>query len=176
MVPHKPTITIRPALLAESGPDDAGTLLALVRGLALYEHEPAAVKATEDDLRRHGAGPHPKFAALIAELDGRPAGFALYFNNYSTWTGRPGLYLEDLFVEEWARGHGLGRRLMARVARIAEETGCGRLDLWVLHWNKTRNFYHRLGINHMSDWLPYRTDADGIARLAAEDRASSGEH
>jgi GNAT superfamily N-acetyltransferase len=165
------SIVIRDARLAESGPDDAETLLELIKGLALYEREPHAVKATVHDLRRHGTGPRPRFEAIMAELDGRPAGFALFFHNYSTWTGKPGLYLEDLFVYEWARGHGLGRRLMARVARIARDRDCGRLDLWVLHWNETREFYHRLGIEHMKEWLPYRTDRAGIEKLAREDGA-----
>jgi GNAT superfamily N-acetyltransferase len=159
-----PPIAIRPAT-----PEDCGTLLELVKALALYEHEAGAVKATEEDFRLHGFGARPHFEALIAELDGRPAGFALYFHNFSTWTGKPGLYLEDLFVHEWARGHGIGRRLMTRVARIARERDCGRLDLWVLHWNKTREFYHRLGIEHMKDWLPYRCDRAGIERLAQQD-------
>lgn len=163
-----PRIQIRPARLAQSGADDAQTLLDLVKALALYEKEPDAVKATAEDLRRAGTGPRPYFEAIIAELDGKPAGFALYFHNFSTWTGKPGLYLEDLFVHEWARGHGIGKKLMARCARIALERGCGRLDLWVLDWNPTREFYHRLGINHMKDWLPYRTDAKGIERLAAD--------
>ena len=167
-------ISIRPGRLngpAESGQDDAETLLALIRGLALYENEPHAVKATVEDLRRHGGGQHPRFETLIAELDGKPAGFALYFHNYSTWTGKPGLYLEDLFVEEWARGYGLGRKLMTRCARIAHERGCGRFDLWVLHWNKTREFYHRLGLRHMEEWLPYRADTSALAKMAAEDDA-----
>ncbi|MGQ0676102.1 MAG: GNAT family N-acetyltransferase [Rhodospirillales bacterium] len=166
-------ILIRPARLGAPGGagDDADTLLALVKALALYEKQPDAVKAAADDLRRAGSGPRPYFEALIAELDGRPAGFALYFHNFSTWTGRPGLYLEDLFVEEWARGHGIGRKLMAACARVALDRGCGRLDLWVLHWNPTRAFYHRLGIEHLKDWLPYRADAKGIARLAGEDAA-----
>lgn len=162
---------IRPARLhppETRGADDADTLLELVKALALYEKEPEAVQATADDLRRAGTGPRPYFEAIIAELDGRPAGFALYFHNFSTWTGRPGLYLEDLFVHEWARGHGIGRKLMAECARIAKARGCGRLDLWVLHWNPTREFYHRLGIEHMKDWLPYRADAKGIERLAGE--------
>jgi GNAT superfamily N-acetyltransferase len=164
------TIAIRQARLEPPGAglDDAETLLELVKALALYEKEPEAVKATADDLRRAGTGPRPYFEAILAELDGRPAGFALYFHNFSTWTGRPGLYLEDLFVHEWARGHGIGRKLMARCAQIARARGCGRLDLWVLHWNPTREFYHRLGITHMKDWLPYRADAKGIERLAGE--------
>jgi len=164
-------ILIRTARLAENGPDDAETLIDLIKGLALYEHQPDAVKATAADLRRHGTGERPRFEAIIAELDGKPAGIALFFHNFSTWTGKPGLYLEDLFVFEWARGHGLGRKLMARLARIAKERDCGRLDLWVLHWNKTRDFYHRLGIEHMKEWLPYRTDRAGIEKLAKEDVA-----
>ena len=165
-----PRITLRNAKLGKPGKDDAQTLLDLVKALALYEKAPYAVKARVADLRRHGSGKKKVFEAIIAELDGRPAGFALFFHNFSTWTGKPGLYLEDLFVHEWARGHGIGRKLMASCARIAKKRGCGRLDLWVLHWNPTRAFYHRLGINHMKDWLPYRADAKGIARLARGDK------
>ncbi|MBL8704183.1 MAG: GNAT family N-acetyltransferase [Rhodospirillales bacterium] len=164
-----PQITIRPALLRQTGPDDAELLKSLVQGLADYENEPDAVKATAEDFRRHGLGDRPRYEALIAELDGKPAGFALFFHNYSTWTGKPGIYLEDFFVYEWARGHGLGNPLNTRLAKVAKERDCGRIDLWVLHWNKTREFYHHMGIRHMDQWVPYRTDRDGIEKLAAED-------
>ena len=108
--------------------EDAGILLALVRELAIYEKAPSAVLATEEDFRRHGFGPEPRFEALLAFVDGRPAAFALFFPNFSTWLGKPGLYLEDIFVSEWARNLGVGRRLMARLAAIAVERGWGRLD------------------------------------------------
>jgi len=157
-------ITIRAAAA-----EDVSTLLDLVRELALFENEPGAVVATEADLLRHGFGPERRFEALIALADGKPAGFALFFPNFSTWEGRPGLYLEDLFVSEWARKHGVGRRLMARLAAIAVERGWARFDLSVLHWNPARQFYHRIGMRHLEEWLPYRVDGAALRALAAED-------
>lgn len=151
--------------------EDAGILLALVRELAIFEKAPDAVLATEADLHRHGFGPEPRFEALLAFVDGRAAGFALFFPNFSTWLGKPGLYLEDIFVSEWARKLGVGRRLMARLAAIAVERGWGRLDFWVLHWNPARGFYHRLGVRHMEEWLPYRAEGDALLELAREDRS-----
>jgi len=151
--------------------EDAGILLALVRELAIFEKAPDAVLATEADLRRHGFGPEPRFEALLAFVDGRAAGFALFFPNFSTWLGKPGLFLEDIFVSEWARKLGVGRRLMARLAAIAAERGWGRLDFSVLQWNPARVFYHLLSIRHMQEWLPYRAEGDAIAALAREDGA-----
>jgi GNAT superfamily N-acetyltransferase len=149
--------------------EDAGILLALVRELAVYERSPDAVQATEEDFRRHGFGVERRFEALLAFVDGRPAGFALFFPNFSTWLGRPGLYLEDIFVAEWARKSGVGRRLMTRIAAIAVERGWGRLDFWVLHWNPARDFYHRLGVSHMEEWLPYRAEGEALMVLARQD-------
>lgn len=150
-------------------PDDAADIVALVRALAVYENEPVeTVKMTEADVRAHGFGARPSFETLLAELDGRPVGFALFFQNYSTWEGRPGIYLEDLFVEPHARGLGLGRKLIAQIAAIADTRGCCRVDLAVLDWNPTRAFYHRIGIEHLSEWLPYRMTRPAIAALAAE--------
>ena len=160
-------ITLRFATAA-----DAGTLLSLVRELAIYEKAPDAVLATEEDFRRHGFGPTPRFEALLAFVGDRPAGFALFFPNFSTWLGKPGLYLEDIFVSEWARKLGVGRRLMARLAAIAVERRWGRLDFWVLHWNPARDFYHRLGFRHMEEWLPYRAEGEALVALAQEDRPS----
>lgn len=159
------TVTLRAATA-----DDVGTLLKLIRGLAVYEKKPDAVVATEADLRRHGFGPVPHFEALIAFVDEKPAGFALFFPNFSTWTGRPGLYLEDIFVEAWARKLGVGRRLMARLAAIVLERDWVRFDFSVLHWNPARDFYHRLGMEHLEEWLPYRGTGEALRRLAAEDR------
>lgn len=155
---------IRPATIA-----DAETILSLVQALAIYEKEPlSSVKATADDFRRDGFGAEKRFEALIAELDGKPVGFALYFHNYSTWEGRAGLFVEDLFVLETARGHGLGRQLITALAAIADARGCKRLDLNVLDWNPTREFYHRLGINHKTEWLPYRMTQPALAQLGKE--------
>ena len=149
--------------------DDVGLLLQLIRELAAYEKAPDAVVATDDDLRRHGFGPERHFEALLAFIDGDPAGFALFHPRFSTWLGRPGMYLEDLFVTEAARGRGVGRRLMARLAAIAVERGWGRIDFQVLDWNPARDFYRRLGIEHLGDWLRYGADAEALSRLAAED-------
>jgi len=158
-----PKTLIRPAL-----PADADTIVALVKALAIYENEPlSSVKATAADILRDGFGASRRFEALIAELDDKPVGFALFFHNYSTWEGRAGLFVEDLFVLETARGHGLGRQLITALAAIAEARGCRRLDLNVLDWNPTRDFYHRLGITHMTEWLPYRMTQPALAQLAA---------
>jgi len=161
-----PAVTLRTATA-----DDVGTLLELIRGLAIYEKKPDAVVATEADLLKHGFGPVPRFEALLAFADDEPAGFALFFPNFSTWTGRPGLYLEDIFVVEWARKLGVGRRLMARLAAIAIERDWGRFEFSVLHWNPARHFYHRLGMEHLEEWLPYRATPTALRRLAEEDRA-----
>ena len=146
--------------------EDAELILSLVRELATFEHELDKVEATAEDFRREGFGPDPVFECLIAELDGSPVGMALYFHNFSTWTGRRGIYLEDLYVQERARGKGVGERLIRALAGLAVERGCARLDLWVLHWNPARRFYERLGIEHMTDWLPYRIRGEALQRLA----------
>ena len=159
-------ITIRFATI-----DDVGVLLQLIRGLAVYEKAPDAVVATEEDLRQHGFGPKRHFEALLAFLDGEPAGFALFHPRFSTWLGRPGVYLEDIFVTEAARGRGVGRRLMARLAAIAVERGWKRIDFQVLDWNPARNFYRRLGLEHVGEWLRYGGNADALRRLAAQDIA-----
>lgn len=149
--------------------DDVPLLLRLIRALAVFEKSPDAVVATEDDLRRHGFGPEPKFEAILAFLDGEPAGCALFHTRFSTWLGRPGLYLEDLYVTETARGRGVGKRLMTRLAAIAVERGWGRIDFHVLDWNPAREFYHRLGMEHLGEWLRYGADEAALRRLAAED-------
>jgi GNAT superfamily N-acetyltransferase len=149
--------------------DDASLLLQLIRELAAYERAPNAVVATEEDLRRYGFGLERQFEALLAFLDGEPAGFALFHPRFSTWLGRPGVYLEDLFVTQAARGKGVGRRLMTRLAAIAVERGWERIDLQVLDWNPARDFYRRLGIEHLGEWLRYGGDAAALRRIAAED-------
>jgi GNAT superfamily N-acetyltransferase len=149
--------------------DDAGLLLRFIRELAIFERAPDAVVATEADLVRHGFGPQPQFEAILAFLGGEPAGAALFHSRFSTWLGRPGLYLEDLYVRDSARGQGVGRRLMARLAAIAIERGWGRIDFHVLDWNPARAFYHRLGMAHIGEWLRYGGDESALRCLAAED-------
>lgn len=158
-----PTVAIRPAVEA-----DAGLILRFVKELAEFEREPHAVKATAEDFRRDGWGPNPVFEALIAELDGTPVGFALTFRNYSTWEGRHGLFVEDLYVTPEARRHGVGKRLLAEVARRAVAAGCRRVDLNVLDWNPARGFYEAIGIRHLEEWLPYRLTGADLSALAAK--------
>jgi GNAT superfamily N-acetyltransferase len=152
-------------------PADIPLILDLIRALATYEREPNAVKTTEADLLRDGFGPHPCFECLIAEnQDGKEpeaAGFALYFNNYSTWRGRPGIHLEDLFVLPRFRGQGIGKALLARVAARAAEQGCVRLQWDVLEWNQTAiDFYHSLGAKFLDEWRIMRVNDDAIRSLA----------
>lgn len=152
-------------------PKDAAHIVRLIRALATYENEPASsVKVTEADILRDGFGEpeisNRRFECLIAERSGRPVGLCLFFHNYSTWEGRAGIYVEDLFVEEQARGFGLGQALMAALARIAQARNCGRIDLSVLEWNPTRAFYHRIDMTHMAEWRPYRMNQAAIATLA----------
>lgn len=154
-------IIVRPAI-----PADVETILAFIKGLAAFEHEPDAVKATADDLLRDGFGAPPKFEVLLAERAGKPVGFALFFPTYSTWEGRPSLYLEDIFVLEEERGGGVGYQLMKALAAIAVQRGCARLELSVLHWNPAREFYHRLGLAHQEEWLPYRISGEALKKLA----------
>ena len=148
-------------------PADVGTILRFIKGLAAFEHEPDAVKTTEADLLRDGFGPVPKFEVLIAEVATEPVGFALFFPTYSTWEGRSGLHLEDIFVVEHMRGQGVGVALMVRLAAIVVERDYGRLELSVLHWNPARKFYHALGMHHLDEWLPYRISGEALKALAA---------
>jgi GNAT superfamily N-acetyltransferase len=149
--------------------EDAALVLRLIRELATYEKAPDAVTATEADLVRHGFAPDRQFEAILAFVDGAPAGLALFHSRFSTWLGRPGMYLEDLYVAEAARGLGVGRRLMARLAAIAIGRGWGRIDFQVLDWNPARRFYERLGLGRVGDWLRYGGDEAALKRLAAED-------
>ena len=148
-------------------PEDVGTILKLIRGLAEYEHEPLAAKATEEDLLRDGFGGEPRFHCVIAEWEGVAAGFALYFYNYSTWKGRPGIFLEDLFVWPEYRGKGIGKALLLHVARTAVESNCGRYEWQVLDWNTPAiEFYEGLGAKRMAEWLPMRVEGDALLELA----------
>jgi GNAT superfamily N-acetyltransferase len=147
---------------------DVPEILALVRELALYEKAPDEVKATEADLLRDGFSGTPRFFVEMAEWDGKVVGFALWFYNYSTWQGRPGLYLEDLFVRPAFRGHGIGKALLVYLARIAEREGCGRYQWTVLDWNTPSiRFYEALGAKVMKEWLTMRASGAELEKLAA---------
>lgn len=163
-------------LIREATPADVPLILEFIRALAVYEREPDAVTATEADLLRDGFGAEPYFHCLIAEHDSgngaKPAGFAFYFFNYSTWTGRPGLYLEDLFVHPEFRGVGVGKALLARVAAIAVEKGCPRLQWEVLDWNTPAvDFYAGLGASFLDEWRNVRMTGEALLKLAVMDSA-----
>src|SRR6266571_2872737 len=147
-------LTIRPATIS-----DTTLILDLVRELAAYERAPDAVKAAEADFARDGFGAAPKFRVVIAEWDATAAGFALFFYNYSTWEGRPGLYLEDLYVRPEFRGRGIGKALLVRLAKIAVDENCGRFQWAVLDWNQPSiDFYEALGARRLSEWLIMRVE------------------
>jgi len=149
--------------------DDAPLILAFIRELAAYEKLAEEVVATEATLAATLFGPRPYAFVLIAEVDGIAAGFALFFHNYSTFLGRPGIFLEDLFVRPDARGRGAGRALISRLAAIAVERGCGRLEWAVLDWNESAiGFYRKLGATALSDWTTYRLTGEALARLAGD--------
>jgi GNAT superfamily N-acetyltransferase len=147
--------------------EDVPTMLRFIHELAKYEREPHAVLATEADLLRDGWGETPRFLALIAEWDGEPAGFALYFTSYSTWRGHHGIRLEDLYVTFALRGRGIGKALLARLAAIAEKEGCPRLEWDVLEWNTPAiAVYDRLGASVLTEWRIMRLQGDALAELA----------
>jgi len=147
--------------------DDVPTILSMVRELAAYERAPDAVTATESGFVRHGFGERPLFHVLIGELHGEPAGFALYFFGFSTWTGAPVLYLEDLFVRPEHRKQRVGLSLMQALAREAVSRGCGRFVWQVLDWNDPAlRFYESLGATVLREWLIVRVDGDALFRLA----------
>ena len=159
-------ITIRPARLHE-----LPQVLAFIRELAEYEHLQHEVVATEQDLATALSGPRPYAEVVFACLDGAPVGFALFFHNFSTFLGKPGIYLEDLFVRPEARGLGVGKRLLAWLARTTIERGCARLDWAVLDWNEPSiGFYRSLGAAEQSEWTTYRLDGAALARLAESHR------
>lgn len=156
--------TIRAAAKA-----DAATILELVRELAAYERAPDAVVATTADFLRHGFGDDAIFRVLVAEDEGAVAGFALYYFGFSTWTGTPILYLEDLFVRPASRKRGLGLGLMKALAREAQNKGCGRFVFQVLEWNAPAiHFYESLGAKVLREWLTVRIEGEALIRLASE--------
>jgi len=146
---------------------DVPLLLRFIRDLAVYEKLAHEVVATEDGLRRTLFGERRYAEALLARLDGVPVGFALFFHNYSTFLGKPGLYLEDLFVEPAQRGKGVGKALLQRLAAIAVERDCGRLEWAVLDWNAPAiAFYRALGATPMHDWTVFRLEGAALQAMA----------
>ena len=155
------SVTIRSAT-----PADVPLVLRLIRELAAYEKLAHEVVATEADLRATLFGENPRAEVVLASSGGEDVGFALFFHNYSTFLGRPGIYLEDLFVRPQARGKGVGRALLAHLARETVARGCGRLEWAVLDWNADAiGFYRRLGAHAMDDWTVYRLTGDPLHRL-----------
>ena len=153
---------------------DVPIILSLIHELAEYERAPDAVVANETGLREVLFGPKRSAEVLLALEEGEPVGFAVYFYNFSTWLGRPGLYLEDLFIRPSVRGNGYGRALLERLARIAQERGCGRMEWAVLDWNDPAiQFYRKLGAEPMTEWTVFRLTQEGIARLAGSGAESS---
>jgi len=156
--------TIRPATV-----DDAPVILSLIKGLAEYEKLSHEVVATEELLSATLFGPHPVAEVILGDYDGKPVSFALFFHNYSTFLGRPGIYLEDLFVKPEMRRRGFGKVMLAYVANLAKERQCGRLEWSVLDWNEPAwKFYKSIGAVPMDQWTVHRVTGEGINRLAAE--------
>lgn len=157
------SLEIRPA-----SPDDAAVIRQHILDLAIYEKAEDQVAVTHEDILRDGFGERPLFRVLLAEWDGAPAGFAFFFFNYSTWQGRPGLYLEDLFVKPELRGRGIGLGLLRALAQVALDENCGRFQWACLDWNEPAIcFYESLGAEATREWVPFRMEGrDAIAALA----------
>ena len=157
------SVTVRPAVAA-----DATEIHRMIVALAVYEHEPNAVEATPASLAKSLFGADPHAFAHVAELDGRAVGVALWFLNFSTWTGRPGLFLEDLYVDDAVRGQGVARALLGALAREARARDCPRMDWAVLSWNEqAKAVYRKLGGRRQQDWEPWRIEGEALAALAA---------
>lgn len=156
-------LTVRPAVAA-----DVPLIFSFIKSLAQYEKLSHEVSATEDSLRATLFGARPSAEVVIADLKGKAVGFALFFHNYSTFVGKPGLYLEDLFVQPDARGAGVGKALLVYLAQLAQSRGCGRFEWWVLDWNKDAiGFYKSLGARAMDDWTVFRVDDEALQKLAS---------
>jgi GNAT superfamily N-acetyltransferase len=162
-------LNIRPATQS-----DVELILQFVRDLAEYERDPLAVVATPEDILRDGFCEEPKFRVVIAEWDGTPAGFAFFFFNYSTWLGKPGLYLEDLFVKPEFRGKGIGKALLAKLAEVAIAEHCYGMQWQVLDWNQPAiDFYEKLGAKLRREWLTVRISGEPMERLADQSSQAS---
>lgn len=156
-------------VIERATPDDVPTIIALVRELAEFERLAHEVRIEAKSLHEHLFGPRPYAEAVMARLAGATVGFALFFHNYSTFVGRPGLYLEDLYVRPEYRGRGYGESLIRHLARLAVERGCGRFEWWVLDWNeKAIAFYRKLGAVAMDEWTVQRVAGPALDRLAGK--------
>jgi GNAT superfamily N-acetyltransferase len=156
------SIIIRPAT-----PHDVPAILGFIHELAAYEELLHEVEATSEQLQQHLFGPQPKAHALMAELNGSRVGYALYFYNFSTFLGRPGIHLEDLYVQPAFRGQGLGKGMLIHLAKVAIAEGCGRLEWNVLNWNEPSiKFYKKLGAESMDDWTTMRVTGESLQQLA----------
>lgn len=153
-------------IIREATVDDVPVILTLIRELAEFERLPDQVIATEETLRESLFGEDAAARVILAEMDGGPVGFTVYFYNFSTFVGRPGVYIEDIYIRPDHRGTGVGTAMMRHCARIALEKKCGRIEMAVLHWNPARSFYERYGAEAMEDWIVYRISGDAIRRLA----------
>lgn len=157
-------------MIRSATPADIPAIHRLIVELAIYENEPDAVKATHVDLQAALFGPRPTAECVLAVVDGQPAGLALFFTNFSTWTGKPGLYLEDLFVLPAARGAGLGKALLVHLAGIAVARGYARFEWSVLDWNEPAiGFYKALGARSMDEWTVMRVDGEALTALAGSE-------
>ena len=156
------TITIRPAT-----PDDVGTIMGFVRELATFEKAPEQVTSTDAAMHEALFGAHPAAEAIIAELDGERVGMAVFYHNFSTWTGVRGIWLDDLYITPAARGSGAGRALLGHLAGIAIDRGCARFEWWVLDWNERAiEFYRKVGAEAMDEWTTQRVTGDALLKLA----------
>jgi GNAT superfamily N-acetyltransferase len=157
-------------MLRPARESDLDTIIELIHALADYEREPKAVRLDRDTLRGHLFGARPYAEVLLAETaDGAIAGFALFFHNFSTWEGKPGIYLEDLFVRPEFRGAGYGKALLVELARLAVSRGCARLEWAVLDWNEPSiQFYKALGAKPMDEWTTFRVTGEALSQLAGK--------
>lgn len=160
-----------PLVVRTATPDDVPLILALIRELAEFERALDEVHATEETLSATLFAERPAAFCHIAEYDGQPAGFALWFLNYSTWLGGHGLYLEDLYVRDQFRGNSIGTALLAELARICVDRGYPRLEWWVLDWNPARRFYESIGAAALTEWIPYRLTGEPLRALASRGAA-----
>jgi GNAT superfamily N-acetyltransferase len=152
--------------------EEKDTLLILnfIRSIAEYEKLSDKVVSTEEMIKKYGFSERKYFEVIIADYKNNPAGFALFFHNYSTFVGKPGLYLEDLFVNEKFRGMGIGKALLVKCAQIAVERGCERFEWSVLNWNPAKEFYEYLGAESMNEWLIYRIQGEKLIKLSENDK------